>query len=215
MLSPTQAGKLTLDMQGLKLQEQLLEQNGIPLGAPGTRCAYFDARSPAIGNHFDHTADSHRYVPIDGLPQPVALSPDAPMQTQPTASAVARLPGDPRDPGHRDHALYTQLQQHLPDASEDRLVQFTAACHMKGITDRNLGEIRLLEAAGSICFSRTWPPGPDVFVDLKAPMPSPQQAMQQVQAFDQEQAILQAQVQAQRTQQAHQPQGLMPGGPTP
>jgi hypothetical protein len=117
--------------------------------------------------------------------------------------ALSALPSarDPRDPLHPDHLLYATLQRRLPDASEERLVQFTAACHVKGVTDRNLGEIRLLEAAGSICFSRTWPPGPDVFVDLKAPMPSPEQAMQQVQAYDQRQATRQAEFQTEQLQQ--------------
>ena len=199
ILNPTRVGKLTLDMQGLKLQEPLLEENGIALGAPGTRCTYFDVRSPAIGNHFDHTADSHRFVPIDGLPQPVALSPAPPVY-------------DPREPAHPDHALYATLQRRLPDASEDRLVQFTAACHMKGITDRNLGEIYLLEQAQAIAFTPSWPPGPLVEVDLNAPMPTLQQAMQQVLAYDQQQAIQQIEFQAQRAQ-INQQQGPVTGGP--
>jgi len=222
MLNPTWAGKLTLDMQGLNLQEPLLEQNGISLGAPGTRCTYFDARSPAIGNHFDHTADSHRHVPINGLPQPVALPPDAPHlgagarerqadgRADPAMpAAAAHGPQDPRNPLNRDHGLYSVLQRRIPDASEDRLVQFTAACHVKGITAENLGDIFLLEMSGAIHFHPTWPPGPAAHVDLKAPMPSPQQAMQQVQAFDQQQAVQQAQVQQ---MQFNQTQGLTPGG---
>jgi hypothetical protein len=132
------------------------------------------------------------------------------------SAAFDAVPGtdDPRNPLNRDHQLFITLQRRLPDASEDRLVQFTAACHMKGITNANLGEIRLLEEAGLVHFSRSWPPGPAVFVDLKAPMPSPQQAIQQVLAFDEEQAIQEARAQAQRAQ-SYQQQGPMPGGPIP
>jgi len=89
------------------------------------------------------------------------------------------------------------LQRRLPDASEDRLVQFTAACHMKGITDKNLGENRLLEDAGIVHISHSWPPGPAAMVDLRTPMPSPEQAMRQMQAYDQRQAAQQQQINAQ------------------
>jgi hypothetical protein len=120
---------------------------------------------------------------------------------------------DPRDPGHRDHALYALLQRRLPDASEDRRVQFTAACHTKGITADNLHDIYLLESVNAIWFDRSWPPGPFAKVDLTAPMPSPQQSLQQVQAYDQQQSVQQAEIQA-RQAQIHQQQGPMQGGPT-
>jgi hypothetical protein len=117
---------------------------------------------------------------------------------------------DPRDPLHRDHGLYALLQRRLPDASEDRLVQFTAACHMRGITDQNLGDIFLLESTGAIHFHKSWPPGPYARVDLKAPMPHPEEAMAQVQAFDQRQAMEQAQA---KQMHAHPQQGPTLGAP--
>lgn len=104
------------------------------------------------------------------------------------------------------------LETRLPDAAEDRLMQFTAACHMKGITDRNLGDIYLLEAIGAIQFSPSWPPGPSAMVDLNAPMPAPQQAVEQIQAFDQQQAVQQVEFQAQQAQ-INQQQGPVVGGP--
>jgi len=137
--------------------------------------------------------------PAHGRPDPAA----------PTAAAHG--PQDARNPLNRDHGLYSVLQRRIPDASEDRLVQFTAACHVKGITAENLGDIFLLEKTGAIHFHPSWPPGPAAHVDLKAPMPSPQQAAQQVQAFDQQQAIQQAQQARAHAQEQQFAPGL--GGP--
>jgi hypothetical protein len=154
-----------------------------------------------------------RGVPV--VPSSAHHEPERHLGTQDAAPAPGARseaspgPDDPRNPLHRDHALYSLLQRRLPDASEDRLVQFTAACHMKGITDKNLGDIYLLEAAGVIQFSLSWPPLPSALVDLNAPMPTPQQAMQQVKSYDQQQAIRQAEFQAQIDQQ----QGPVLGGP--
>ena len=202
MINPTHAGRLALDMQGLKLQEPLLEQNGISLGKTraNARCAYIDVRSPAIDLHFDHTADSHRHVPVRDLPQPVALPP---------ASVVY----DPREPRHPDHALYMALKECIPFASHGRLAQFSAACHVTGITGENLLRAIPLEETNQIWFERSWPPGPFAKVDLMAPMPTSQQMHEQVQVYDeQQQAIEQARFQA-RQAEMQQQQGPMPGVP--
>ena len=86
-LNPSLAGKLTLDMRGEGLKESLLEQDGISLGnnpPPGTRCTYYDTRSPDTARHFDHTISTHRYVPIQSLPEPTVLTKDDPALTQPS-----------------------------------------------------------------------------------------------------------------------------------
>jgi hypothetical protein len=119
---------------------------------------------------------------------------------------------EPRDPRHQDHALYSILETRLPDASESRLEQFTAACRATGITAKNLGKIYLLEEVGAVWFEPSWPPGPFAKVDLTTPMPSPEQMLQQVKGYDQQQAVLQAQFQA-RQAEIDQQQGLMPGVP--
>ncbi|MDM0105287.1 DUF2235 domain-containing protein [Variovorax sp. J22R24] len=136
-----------------------------------------------------------------------------PIRQRHSAISVPAL-DDPRDPHHRLHALYDSLKSAIPDAPESRLVQFTAACHLKGITAENMGKIRMLEKAEQVWFERTWPPGPFAKVDLNAPMPTPQQSMQQVQAFDQQQAIQQTEYQAQRAQVERQ-RRLVMGGPMP
>ena len=192
MRNHTQPGQLTLDMQRLGLQEQLLEQNGIALTDPRARCAYIDARSPETVRHFDHTVNDHQHVPIHGLPPPVELAP------------APRI-YNPREPDHPDHALYAALKECIPIASEQRLAQFTAACHMQGITGENFGRVIPLEETNQVWFERSWPPGPFAKVDLLAPMPSQAQMFQQVQVYDQEQqAIEQMRFQARQEQMVAQ-----------
>jgi hypothetical protein len=121
---------------------------------------------------------------------------------------------DPRNALNPDHALYNALKARIPDASENRLVQFTAACHANKITTENLGEIHFDRVNGQMKFDG----GANLLatsaiVDLKAPSPEPQQSIQQIQQFDQNQAQVQTQIQAQNAQINQQgPQGPMPGG---
>jgi hypothetical protein len=66
--APGAATRMTINMTGLRLQERLLEENGIWLGE-GTppRQAYYDSsRHPPTLQHFDHSATTHTYVPIAG-----------------------------------------------------------------------------------------------------------------------------------------------------
>jgi hypothetical protein len=91
MSNPDLAGRLTLDMQGLKLQKPLLAQNGIDLGGPGARCTYYEKGSPQTPRHFDHTADSHRYTP-ERFERPQTQPQQSPsQQSQPQSQAN---PGD-------------------------------------------------------------------------------------------------------------------------
>ncbi len=54
----------------------------------------------------------------------------------PTGSAPAL--NNARHPDNPHHALYNKLHWRIPEASENRLVQFTAACHTNRITADNL-----------------------------------------------------------------------------
>lgn len=60
------APQVALDMSRLRLDERLMEENGIDLGSSGARQAYVDSSSPASVKYFDHTAQSHQHVPIHG-----------------------------------------------------------------------------------------------------------------------------------------------------
>lgn len=61
--------QVMLDMAGLGLDERLMEENGIDLGRPGARQRYVDSNhADAAPKYFDHTASSHRHVPIQSLP---------------------------------------------------------------------------------------------------------------------------------------------------
>jgi len=113
MLNPTLAGQLQLDMDGLKLQERLLEQNGMSLGSADARCPYYDTRTPMIENYFDHTVDRHAHIPIHGLPVPSRLAHDLSQD----AAAVELT-----DPDHPGYTLFRQAQTgvHQLDAEVGR-----------------------------------------------------------------------------------------------
>jgi len=97
---------------------------------------------------------------------------------------------DPRNPSSPHHGLFSLLQSRLPpETSEDRLLQFTAACQSRRITEKNLGDIYLLDASSTVHIYASWPPMPGARVDLKAPMPTPEQAVQQIRDFDLQQAM--------------------------
>jgi hypothetical protein len=113
---------------------------------------------------------------------------------------------DPSHPTHDHHALYAALKECIPFASDDRLAQFTAACHVKGITGDNLLRAIPMEATNQVWFERSWPPGPFAKIDLTAPMPTQQQMHEQVQTYDQQQQAIEQnrflarQAESQRTQ---------------
>jgi len=102
--------------------------------------------------------------------------------SEPAAQRTELLPY--RDPRHPDHRLYAELKERLPQASEDRLVQFTAACHIGGIKPDQLGHI--VVRADKAVMTATWPPGTVGIVDMTAPVPSQEESMLQVRAHDQQ-----------------------------
>jgi len=107
LVNPGFAGRLTLDMKGLKLDHALLADNGITLGTapgPGVRCAYRDAGAPGVDHHFDHTTTG-RSAPINRSPDIEALPP--------AQSGPAMLPERPvrlDEPSHPGHGLFKDAQ---------------------------------------------------------------------------------------------------------
>lgn len=131
----------------------------------------------------------------------------------PAVSAMSALtaaaPGldDPRNALNPHHALYNELHRRIPDASENRLLQFTAACHQNKITADNLSMIHLNGDTGKIGFTGTSFLSTPAVLDLSTPSPQPRQSIQHIQQTDQHQAQIRAQVQAQMSQtnaQGHQ-----------
>ena len=113
------------------------------------------------------------------------------------------------DPAHPQHAMYSRLQALLPSGtSQERLHQAAATCHMAGMRDP--GDLAgIYGGESSIVFTPHSMFGRAAAMDLSQPAPSMQQTLQQVQAFDQQQAQA-----MQRLQQNNlQHQGPMLGGP--
>ncbi|UKE51477.1 peptidoglycan-binding protein [Xanthomonas translucens] len=108
---------------------------------------------------------------------------------------------DPRNPENSNHALYSELHRRIPDASENRLLQFTAACHSNKITADNLSTVYLDEANMKIGFAGSSLLSTPTLVDLNARPPQPEQSIQQIQQHDQQQAQMIAQTQMQMQMQ--------------
>ncbi len=132
----------------------------------------------------------------------------APLLAQSIAPAEASYAhDDPRHPDNPHHGLYQQLKEHIPEASDKRLLQFTEACHAKGVGERNLGEIAFDRQGGQVIFHPS-STGLLAIVDVKQPSPEAQQSIQHIQQNDQMQAQIQTQIQAQHAQINHQQGGM-------
>lgn len=107
---------------------------------------------------------------------------------------------DPRHPRSALHDLYIELGRRVPDASEDRLLQFTAVCHESCITAENLVEARLDEQQGTLTFVGTGALAQPAHIDLKSPPPYPDEAIQQIQQHDLQQQQVMEQVRAQQAE---------------
>lgn len=100
---------------------------------------------------------------------------------------------DPRHPDSPNHDLYNELQRSIPEASEDRLLQFTAACHENQITAENLSAVHLNEETLTLTMLGKGSFTSPAQVDLSAPPPQPEQAIEQIQQIDHQQSqMLQA-----------------------
>jgi hypothetical protein len=111
---------------------------------------------------------------------------------------------DPRNPGSRNHDLYNELERCLPDASEERLVQFTAACHRHRITAKNLSGLHVDYDSMTLSIDSHDLLSTTAVVDLSTPPPEPQQAIQQIQQFDQQMEQIRQQSQEQAAQMSQQ-----------
>lgn len=124
---------------------------------------------------------------------------DATGRTAPEVTS-ARTVSSHDDPQHPHHELYSELKQRLPQASEDRLAQFAAACHMSGIRPGNLGDIQAPSADRIVFLPARVPGGMLAQVDLTVPPPMQQETMRQVDIHDHQQAQRMAQVSEQQRQ---------------
>lgn len=107
LTNPAHAGKLTLDMKGLKLDHALLADNGITLGnppKPGVRCVYNDTSAPGVDRHFDHTATS-RSAPVN---RPSNIEQLSPVHGESARSYKSQVGLD--DPVHPGHGLFKDAQ---------------------------------------------------------------------------------------------------------
>jgi hypothetical protein len=123
--------------------------------------------------------------------------------------AQGPLLDDPRNPTSTNHALFNEIKRIFPDASENRALQFTAACHVEGINEQNLQRVGFDQERGIVGFGSGGLMPNSTFIDVKQPSPQPEQSIQQIQQFNQQQAINQAQ-----QAQIHQQQANQQHGPT-
>jgi putative chitinase len=207
-----------------KLQAQLgelgyLDNTAAPDGkfGPATRDAVkayqHDHHLPEVGQAGPATQKA-----IQADLQPLRQDNAGPL---PAVSAMSSLPAnapgldDPRNALNPHHALYSKIQQRMPDASDQRLLQFTAVCHSKGITDRNLTNITFDQQKGIVSFAGTENfAAKTATLDVKIPSPPAAQSIQHIQQTDQFQAQLQTNINATIAQNNLQgPQGPTPGGP--
>lgn len=110
--------RMTINMGSLRLNENLLEREGIDIRInPGTPQPYYDSgQTPPALHHFDHTqsgANDHTHVPIAGTP--------------PAPSALERL-------SPNDRAMFERLREQAPaHLPEDVLGRALAATKAAGI----------------------------------------------------------------------------------
>lgn len=101
------------------------------------------------------------------------------------AAASGRMTNPFGNPSHPQHGLYTELKGYLPQASDERLAQFTAACCSHGIRAGGLQSITMPNDS-TIAFRGQGLLAGAVAVDISAAAPSIQQSEQQAQAQGQQ-----------------------------
>ncbi|HEY4292735.1 DUF2235 domain-containing protein [Luteibacter sp.] len=130
----------------------------------------------------------------------VEMSPTAMRFHQAAPAGMQHESHDPRHPGNPNHELYRELQRQVPQASEDRLLQFTAACHTSRITADNLRSVRLDPERMTLEFQGAGLLTTAARIDLSAPPTYPQEAIAQIQQFDRQQTQIMDNFQAQQAQ---------------
>ena len=153
-----------------------------------------DAAGKAAGQAFGKLAHPGQWFHHDA-PAPTAAAGSAGStpfhaNAQTIASAGTNFArNDPRHPDNPQHGLYETLEHRIPEASTNRLLQFTAACHEQGITEKNIGRINHV---GGVVQIQNRELGPPAQIDMHTNPPSPQASIQQILQAD----AMQAQVQA-------------------
>lgn len=158
--------------------------------------------SPLIPPSLRGPSGLYRDLPEWRSPQ----SHDATGRTTPEA-ASARTVSPHDDPRHPHHELYAELKQRLPQASEDRLAQFAAACHMSGIKPGNLGDIQAPSADRIVFLPARVAGGTLAQVDLSAPPPAQHETLRQVDAYDRQTQWMAQSQEAQRHSEGRSHQG--------
>jgi hypothetical protein len=120
-----------------------------------------------------------------------------PMLAQPSRS-------DPRNPSSADHALYDKLKNSLPDATEERLMQFTAACHRHRINAGNLSGLHMDYDSMTLTINSHGLTATPAVVDMSTPPPESEQSIKQIQQFDQQMDQIAQQSQERSAQMAQQ-----------
>ncbi|SEN51083.1 hypothetical protein SAMN02800694_3652, partial [Luteibacter sp. UNCMF331Sha3.1] len=108
-----------------------------------------------------------------------------------------------RHADHPQNGLYEALKTQLPEASDQRLLQSTAACHRSGITADNLSLVHINEEKMTLHFFGTGPLTSPASVDLNRPSPAPEESVERMAQFDQQQTQMLAEFRAQSAQMAH------------
>ncbi len=123
--------QLRLNMTTLGINEAQLERNGLDFQGDGTRQRFYDtSTNPARQGNLDHTATTHRHVPITAPDAPTPDRAQAPQQTgqpnhpavQQAMTALERSPNIPADAFGQDRlrvatgvALHAATQDVRPD----------------------------------------------------------------------------------------------------
>lgn len=152
----------------------------------------FDAVEHAAGKAYDTLTHPGQWSGRGSTPSSAAQPQHG------RANPIAESPytrDDPRHGANPNHALYQELHERIPAASEKRLLQFTAACHAGGITHGNIGPIAYDENRGIMHFTTASELRPPVAVDVKTPSPDPQHSIRQIQQAGRQQAHLHSQLQ--------------------
>lgn len=178
-----QQPELTIDSASLGLKEDLLEREGLNLGAKKGPVPYFDSSQlPSSPHFFDSgakAATSHQ--------QPIARD------------AGAVLPGSPEI-----HPMVRDLREMLPEGtSPDRLSQIALAAKQGGI---EAGSIRTLDVQGDRLLLTGRTSGTRAEVDLSVPPPDGAVSNRELNVLQTQQNT--QQVEQQQVQAQQSPQGM-------
>ena len=142
-------------------------------------------------------------------PSPAMAAYESPMQDPMARAPVPPMPAqqsrsDPRNPNSTDHALYSKLQDCLPQATEERLMQFTAACHRHRINAGNLSGLHMDYDSMTLTINSHGLMATPAVVDMSTPPPESEQSIKQIDRFDQQMDQIAQQSQERSAQMAQQ-----------